>query len=97
MLQEGFEEALKRHHVSAAINRVGSMMTVFFGVDRVRNAAEARECDREAFARFFHGMLKQGIYMPPAPFEAAFLSLAHTRADLGKTIAAFNKWLAIES
>jgi glutamate-1-semialdehyde 2,1-aminomutase len=97
MLQEGFEEALKRHHVTAAINRVGSMMTVFFGVDRVRNAAEARECDGEAFARFFHGMLKQGIYMPPAPFEAAFLSLAHTRTDLGKTIAAFNKWLAAES
>lgn len=95
-LQEGFGEALKRYHVPATINRVGSMMTVFFGVDRVRNAAEARECDREVFARFFHGMLKQGIYMPPAPFEAAFLSLAHTRADLSKTIAAFNTWLAAD-
>jgi glutamate-1-semialdehyde 2,1-aminomutase len=96
-LQVGFEEALKRHHVPATINRVGSMMTVFFGVERVRNAAEARQCNGEVFARFFHCMLKQQIYMPPAPFEAAFLSLAHTRADLVRTIAAFNQWLAAES
>jgi glutamate-1-semialdehyde 2,1-aminomutase len=96
-LQEGFEKALKRHHVLATINRVGSMMTVFFGIDRVRNAAEARKCNREVFARFFHCMLTQGIYMPPAPFEAAFLSLAHTSADIRKTIAAFNNWLAAES
>lgn len=96
-LQEGFGEALKGHQVRATINRVGSMMTVFFGIDRVRNAAEARQCDRELFARFFHGMLRQGIYMPPSPFEAAFLSLAHTSGDLGKTIAAFNEWLASES
>ena len=49
------------------------------------------------FARFFHGMLKRGIYMPPAPFEAAFLSLAHTAADLAKTIAAFDQWVAAET
>ena len=73
------------------------MMTIFFGIDRVRNAAEARQCDRELFTRFFHGMLRQGIYMPPSPFEAAFLSLAHTSGDLGKTIAAFSEWLAAES
>ena len=55
------------------------MMTIFFGIERVRNAAEARQCDRELFTSFFHGMLKRGIYMPPSPFEAAFLSLAHKR------------------
>jgi glutamate-1-semialdehyde 2,1-aminomutase len=47
--------------------------------------------------RFFHGMLKRGIYMPPAPFEAVFLSLAHTAADLAKTIAAFDQWVAVET
>jgi glutamate-1-semialdehyde 2,1-aminomutase len=72
-------------------------MTLFFGVERVRNATEARKCDREVFARFFHGMLKRGIYMPPAPFEAAFLSLAHTAADLTKTIAAFDQWVGAET
>jgi glutamate-1-semialdehyde 2,1-aminomutase len=96
-LQEGFEEVLGKYHMRATINRIGSMMTLFFGVEKVRNAAEARECDREVFARFFHGMLKRGIYMPPAPFEAVFLSLAHTAADLAKTVAAFDQWVAVET
>jgi glutamate-1-semialdehyde 2,1-aminomutase len=96
-LQAGFEEVLRKYHKRATINRIGSMMTLFFGVERVRNAAEARKCDRELFARFFHGMLKRGIYMPPAPFEAAFLSLAHTPADLAKTIAAFDQWVTAET
>jgi glutamate-1-semialdehyde aminotransferase len=42
-------------------------------------------------------MLKRGIYMPPAPFEAAFISLAHTASDLAKTIAAFEQWAAEET
>jgi glutamate-1-semialdehyde 2,1-aminomutase len=96
-LQDGFEDVLGKHRINAAINRMGSMMTLFFGVEKVRNAAEARKCDRKLFARFFHGMLKRGVYMPPAPFEAAFVSLAHTRADLDRTIAAFDQWAAEEA
>jgi glutamate-1-semialdehyde 2,1-aminomutase len=96
-LQEGFERVLRKNRMRATINRIGSMMTLFFGIERVRNAAEARQCDRELFGRFFHGMLKRGVYMPPAPFEAAFLSLAHTAADLAKTIAAFNQWVTAET
>jgi glutamate-1-semialdehyde 2,1-aminomutase len=96
-LETGFERVLTKNRTRATINRVGSMMTLFFGVDTVRNAAEARKCNREAFAGFFHGMLKRGIYMPPAPFEAAFLSLAHTEADLAKTIEAFDQWLPAEN
>jgi glutamate-1-semialdehyde 2,1-aminomutase len=53
---------------------------------------EARQCDRRQFARFFHGMLKHGIYLPPAPFEAMFVSLAHSQSDLTRTIAAFGDW-----
>jgi glutamate-1-semialdehyde 2,1-aminomutase len=96
-LQEGFEQVLRKNRIRATINRIGSMMTLFFGIERVRSAAEARQCDRELFARFFHGMLKRGIYMPPAPFEAAFLSLAHTGADLAETITAFDQWVATEN
>jgi len=96
-LETGFERVLTKNRTRATINRVGSMMTLFFGVDTVRNASEARKCNREAFAGFFHGMLKRGIYMPPAPFEAAFLSLAHTEADLAKTIEAFDQWVAAEN
>jgi len=96
-LQAGFERVLAKNHTRGMINRIGSMMTLFFGVDTVRNAAEARKCDRAAFAGFFHGMLKRGIYMPPAPFEAAFVSLAHTEADLDRTIEAFDQWLTAEN
>jgi glutamate-1-semialdehyde 2,1-aminomutase len=73
------------------------MLTLFFGVEQVRNAAEARKCDQQQFARFFHGMLRRGIYLPPSPFEAMFISLAHSNADLDSTIRAFNDWVRIES
>jgi glutamate-1-semialdehyde 2,1-aminomutase len=96
-LQSGFDRALKNYNIKAVVNRIGSMMTLFFGVDRVQSAADARQCDRQQFRRFFHGMLKRGCYFPPAPFEAAFVSLAHRSAEIEKTIAAFADWAAHES
>jgi glutamate-1-semialdehyde 2,1-aminomutase len=96
-LEKGFTEVLNQHNIKSTINRVGSMLTVFFGVGSVTNADDARKCNRERFGRFFHGMLNRGIYFPPAPFEAAFLSLAHTNADLDKTIEAFHAWAREET
>jgi glutamate-1-semialdehyde 2,1-aminomutase len=96
-LHKGFNEVLRRYRIKGTINRVGSMMTVFFGVESVSNADDARRCNREQFGRFFHGMLKRGVYFPPAPFEAAFISLAHTNADLDKTIEAFQGWAREET
>lgn len=97
MLQEGFEKILNKHKISGVVNRVGSMLTLFFGVGRVRDAAEARQCDKERFARFFHGMLKRGVYCPPSPFEAAFISLAHQEGDLQKALGAFEAWVHEEA
>jgi glutamate-1-semialdehyde 2,1-aminomutase len=94
ILEDGYRKVLKKLGVKCTINRVGSMMTLFFGVDRVTNAAEARTCNREIFGRYFHGMLKRGVYLPPAPFEAMFISRAHTKADLNMAIAAFDDWAA---
>jgi glutamate-1-semialdehyde 2,1-aminomutase len=91
-LELGFREVLARHGITAALNRVGSMLTVFFGVGDVRDAASARLCDRRKFSRFFHAMLDRGIYLPPSPFEAMFISLAHSNADLDTAIHAFNDW-----
>lgn len=91
-IQRGFEAILKRYRLQGAVNRVGSMLTLFFGVDRVQDAAQARRCDKARFARFFHGMLERGIYFPPSPFEAAFVSLAHHREDLEKSLQAFEEW-----
>jgi len=96
-LEEGFRNVLNKYGMKGTINRVGSMLTLFFGVDRVTSAAEARQCNREQFARFFHGMLARGIYLPPAPFEAMFVSLAHKKADLQETISAFDDWAAEET
>ena len=91
-LEDGFKNILQRYKMKAAINRFGSMLTLFFGVDEVRSPDDARRCDREQFAHYFHGMLDRGVYLPPAPFEAMFISLAHSTTDLDKTISAFDDW-----
>ena len=91
-LAESFAKVLTKYKTKAIVNRAGSMMTLFFGVERVSNADQARQCDREKFARFFHGMLERGVYLPPAPFEAMMISLSHSNADLHKTVAAFESW-----
>jgi len=93
-LEEGLVAALHRHGRRGCVNRRGSMWTVFFGVDRVRHADDARASDTAAFARFFTGMLERSIYLPPSQFEAAFISLAHTRADIDTTIQAADAALA---
>jgi glutamate-1-semialdehyde 2,1-aminomutase len=92
-LEEGLEEAIAEAKLTACVNRVGSMWTVFFGVAQVANADDARQCDREFFRRWFHGMLEEGFYLPPSPFEAAFLSLAHTEAEIDATVAAAKRVL----
>jgi glutamate-1-semialdehyde 2,1-aminomutase len=74
--------------VAITANRVGSMFTWFFGPDAVRGWDSASKCDTAAFAKFFRGMLDNGVYLPPAQYEAAFLSAAHTEADVEATIAA---------
>jgi glutamate-1-semialdehyde 2,1-aminomutase len=80
--------------VPGCVNRTGSLLTLFLGVAEVRNADQARQADRERFARFFQAMLKRGIYLPPSQFEALFISLAHSRQDLQKTIDAAAESLA---
>jgi glutamate-1-semialdehyde 2,1-aminomutase len=96
-LEDGYKKVLAAHGIAGTVNRTGSMLTLFFGVERVRDADDARKCDRRQFARYFHGMLRRGVYLPPAPFEAAFLSLAHSRADIRKIIAAFDSWARKEA
>jgi glutamate-1-semialdehyde 2,1-aminomutase len=64
------------------LNRCGSMFTVFLGIERVRSFEDAVEADTTAFARFFHALLERGIYVAPSQFEAGFISLAHTEADV---------------
>ena len=69
-----------------SINQAGSMFTLFFTSNRVTDLVSARKSDTDFFIRFFQGMLARGIYLAPSAFEAAFLSFAHTAADIEKTI-----------
>lgn len=92
-LETGLRHALARSARHGCVNRAGSLLTLFFGVDHVGNADEARTADTAVFARFFRAMLERGIYLPPSQFEAMFVSLAHTDADIDATIAAANESL----
>jgi glutamate-1-semialdehyde 2,1-aminomutase len=74
-----------------ALQQKGSAFTFFFREGLPKNLAEAKECDAEAYGRFFHSMLEQGIYLPPSQFEAAFLSAAHTEADIDALMNAFRR------
>ncbi|OGP71084.1 MAG: hypothetical protein A2Y80_06690 [Deltaproteobacteria bacterium RBG_13_58_19] len=74
--------------VPLTINRVGSMLTLFFTPGPVEDLTGAKTSDLKRFRNFFQGMLQEGVYLPPSQFEAWFLSLAHTPGDLEFTVAA---------
>ncbi len=87
-LAEGLARAAAEAKVPAQVNRVGSMLTVFFSERPVLDAASARACSTKRFAAFFHALLEKGVYFPPSQFEAAFLSTAHTDGDVEATLEA---------
>lgn len=87
-LEKGLKEAAAEAGVPATFNRVGAMFTTFFNPGPVTDYATATASDTRAFAAFFRAMLRQGIYLAPSQFEAAFMSLAHREADIDCTIAA---------
>jgi glutamate-1-semialdehyde 2,1-aminomutase len=92
-LERGLLDAAAKAGVPIRVNRAGSMFTLFFTDREVFDFDSAKTCDTQRFNRFFHVMLDQGIYMPPSQFEAAFISTAHTEADIDRTIDAAGKAL----
>ncbi len=87
-LEAGLREAARDAGVPVTLNRVGSMFTVFFTPDPVRNLDEARRCDTARFGRWFHRMRDLGVSLPPSQFEAAFLSVRHGEDEVDRTIRA---------
>ncbi|QEU11158.1 glutamate-1-semialdehyde 2,1-aminomutase [Dermabacter vaginalis] len=87
-LISAFDDALSAEGVPHTINRFGTLFSVFFTDREVRSYEEAKSQDTNAFARFFHSMLSQGIYLPPSAFEACFVSKAHTPDILDRIITA---------
>jgi glutamate-1-semialdehyde 2,1-aminomutase len=87
-LTSGLEEALSGAGIPAQVNKIGSLSTIFFASQPVANYSDAKRSDAKRYARFFREMLERGILLAPSQFEAAFLSAAHTPADIERTIKA---------
>ena len=94
-LVDGVTRAAREAGIAVTHNRVGSMFTWFFTVQPITNWEKAACSDTNRFGRYFRGMLEAGVYLPPSQFEAAFLSAAHTEADVEETIAAARKAFAL--
>jgi glutamate-1-semialdehyde 2,1-aminomutase len=93
-LADGLGAAAREAGVALTCNRVGSMLTGFFTDREVTNADDLAHCDKDRYARFFHGMLNRGVALAPSYCEAAFVSTAHTDADLEATIQAAREALS---
>lgn len=87
-LEEGFKDNLKSLKKNYFMTRVGSMSCMFFTEDNVNDFNSAVKSDTTKYGKYFHQMLKRGIYLAPAQFEAVFVSTSHTKEDLDKTITA---------
>ena len=94
-LQSGIEAALKKHGIAAQLQRQGSMWTLFFNANPVESYEQAKASDLTMYGRFFHAMLERGVYLPPAQFEAAFISLAHGDDEISATIDAVDGALKV--
>jgi glutamate-1-semialdehyde 2,1-aminomutase len=88
LLCDGLEDAAREAGVKVTTNRVPGMFGLFFTDQKVESFAQATACDIAAFNRFFHGLLKRGVYFAPSAYEAGFISAAHSEADIEATIAA---------
>ncbi|HEY8531267.1 MAG TPA: glutamate-1-semialdehyde 2,1-aminomutase [Limnochorda sp.] len=90
-LAQGLAEAAREAGVAVQIQRVGSLLGLFFAGSPVRHAADVAASDAGAFRRFFHAMLEAGIYLAPSSWEAWFISTAHGEAEIEKTVEAARK------
>ncbi len=92
-LAEGLRRQASGLGVPLTVQQFASMLTPFFHAGPISDYASAKAADTRAYARFFHAMLREGIYLPPAQFEAAFLSAAHTEKDVDLSLRAAGRAL----
>ena len=85
-LADGLLAGARAAGIEVTVNRVGSMLTAFFGTGPITDYASAKRSDTARYARFFHAMRTRGVYFAPSQFEAAFVSLAHTETDIDATV-----------
>jgi glutamate-1-semialdehyde 2,1-aminomutase len=82
VLEDDLGRAIRRTGVKAHVQRAGSAFTLFFSHEEVVDLTTAKQSNTELYAKFFHGMLERGVMLPPAQFEAGFISLAHSLEDI---------------
>jgi glutamate-1-semialdehyde 2,1-aminomutase len=93
-LTEGLTAAAKKRGIPFCAQSIGGMFGLYFRNALPTSYTEVMGCDKEAFNRFFHAMLDEGVYLAPSAFEAGFVSAAHTDADIAATVAAADKIFA---
>ena len=93
-LADGLTGAAHAAGVPHTLQRVGSMMTLFFHDEPVTDWDVASRCNTERFGRYFWGLLDRGVYLPCSQYEALFVSTAHTEADIDTTLTAATEVLA---
>ncbi|UXR39002.1 glutamate-1-semialdehyde 2,1-aminomutase [Staphylococcus simulans] len=91
ILEEGLKKVAKKHNVPLTVNRAGSMIGYFLNEGPVTNFAQANQSDLKLFSEMYREMAKEGVFLPPSQFEGTFLSTAHTKEDIERTIEAFDK------
>jgi glutamate-1-semialdehyde 2,1-aminomutase len=96
-LQSGIEQAAARHGIPCRVQRQGSMLGLFFTGSPVQRLDDVDASDRTRFARVFHALLRQGVHLPPSPYETFFLSTAHGEPEIAATVAAFDSAFAAEA
>ena len=92
-LHQGMESILAKSRIGYQINRFGSMISLHFTDTPVKDFASAAKGDNQTFKKYFHGMLKRGVYLPPSAFESYFLNDAISYKDLDTTLEAFSETL----
>ncbi len=93
-LTDGLTAAAREHGIAFSAQSVGGMFGIYFRATPPKSYAEVMQCDAQAFNRFFHAMLEQGIYFAPSAFEAGFMSAAHGSDEIEQTVAAARRHFA---
>ncbi|WP_255437643.1 glutamate-1-semialdehyde 2,1-aminomutase [Thalassobacillus sp. CUG 92003] len=94
-LVAGFTEAAQEFDIPLTVNRAGSMVGFFFNANEVKDFKTANKSDLDLFAKYYRGMIEEGIFLPPSQFEGTFLSTAHTEEDIERTITAARNVFAL--
>jgi len=94
-LVDGLEQAARESNLRFCAQSVGGMFGMYFAARPPHTYAEVMQCDREAFNRFFHAMLREGVYFAPSAFEAGFVSSAHSVGDIDATVAAARRVFSV--